>query len=294
VFPRKTSYTPEGDNVFFDVPPALAMDENISEAMVSCVFSWDKPRAEWLAEQWGQIMRTSLGGPAYDDPGGDFLPGAFLRDGYVLTSRGCPHKCGFCVVPRREGGIRPLPIQAGSRVLDSNLFACPRDHVESVFRMLHKQNGKVGLHGGIDTKIAKPWHFELIGGLRRKLDRIYVAYDTPVQFQATTECIRQLRTTAGLSIGQVRCFVLCGYSEGDTPAIAEKRCVSILRAGAVPFASYYRSPDDMAGKRPTEWNDFVARWAWMPGVFARLKREDPELYSAAKETKGSTNGPTQR
>jgi len=284
VFPSKTSYTPDDDGVFCDVPDMFVGDE-FQEATVSCTFSWDKPRAEMLAEAWGKLMRTTLGGPAYDDAGGQFEPGMFLRDGYVMTSRGCPHSCKFCVVPKREGGIRELEIRDGTRVLDSNLFACNKPHVESVFEMLRRQTGKVGLHGGIDSKIAKGWHFDLIGGLRTKLERIYVAYDSPAMLETTSESIKQLRERSGLSLGQVRCFVLCGFDENDTTQLAEERCKEILLAGAVPFASYYRAPDDFIGERPKEWNEFVSRWAWMPGVFARLKREDPELYDKAKERK---------
>ena len=282
VFPSKTAYTPEGDNVFYDTPD-LFVPENIVEAYVSCVFSWDKPRAEMLAKEWGKRMITHLGGPAYDDPGETFTPGMFLRDGYIMTSRGCPRKCDFCVVPKREGNIRTLPIHDGNRILDSNLFACPRAHIESVFEMLHRQKGKVGLHGGIDAKLAKDWHFDLIGGLRKKLERIYVAADDPSKTEAAFNCIRELHVKSGLAIGQIRCFVLCGFDPSDTPEKAEARCIEVLEHGAVPFASYFRAPGDIKGIRPPEWNKFVARWAWMPGMFARIKREDPALYARAKE-----------
>jgi len=46
-----------------------------------------------------------------------------------LFSRGCPRHCKFCVVPRKEGGIRPVKRMAlnpkGKRieVLDNNFFA---------------------------------------------------------------------------------------------------------------------------------------------------------------------------
>ncbi len=97
VFPRKTTYTPEGEHVYFDGPGLFPPPENIVEAMVSVTFSWDKPRGERLAEQWGKYMRTEIGGPAYDDPGGEFNPGVFLRSGFVMTSRGCPRKCAGIV-----------------------------------------------------------------------------------------------------------------------------------------------------------------------------------------------------
>ena len=56
-----------------------------------------------------------MGGPAFNMPGGDFVPGMYLKKGYVITSRGCPNRCWFCSVPRREGGrLRELPITEGN------------------------------------------------------------------------------------------------------------------------------------------------------------------------------------
>ena len=272
VFPSKTTYTPDDDGCYFS-DPGLFIDEQVTEAVVSCTFTWDKPKAEQLAESWGQRMRVTIGGPAYDDPGGEFTAGVFLRQGMVLTSRGCPHRCKFCFVPKREGSIRELPIVDGNRVLDSNLFACSRRHVEDVFAMLHRQHGKVGLHGGIDTKLICDWHIDLIAGLRKKLERIYIAHDHESMKESTVHAIRLLRNGSGLSIGQLRCFVLMGFDPSDTPAKAESRCQFVLQQGAVPFASYYRGPDDSKGNVPNDWKIVTRRYAWMPGIFAMAKRE---------------------
>ena len=278
VFPRKTAYTPKGDGVYCESPGLFPPDEKIQEAFVSCSFSWDKPKAEQLADEWGRWMRVTLGGPAYDDPGGEFVPGAFIREGYIFTSRGCCNRCDFCLVPEREGHTRTLPIRDGTRVLDSNLLACPEDHIREVFAMLQRQKGKVGLHGGMDIRLLQDWHCDLLKELGSKLERTYIAYDSIGMQERVRRAIGDLRSRAGLNLSQLRCFVLVGYGD-DSLSKAEERCKWVLSQGAVPFASYYRGPDDMAGKRPKEWNGLVSRWAWMPGIFARIKREEPYLYA---------------
>lgn len=287
VFPRKTAYTPEGDGVYFDSPGLFPPDDDIQEAFVSCSFSWDKPKAEAMADDWGRFMRVTIGGPAYDDPGDEFTPGVFLRDGYVFTSRGCCNTCDFCLVPTREGSIRTLGIMDGNRVLDSNLLACPKDHVRGVFDMLKRQKGKVGLHGGLDLRSLNGWHCELLRELGSKLERTYIAFDSEDLRPLVRHSIKLLRGDGGLSLSQLRCFVLCGFGD-DTPEQAEERCRWVIEQGAVPFVSYYRGPEDTRGKRPTEWNEVVKRWAWMPGIFARLKREEPEMY-ANIQRQGATN-----
>lgn len=74
VFPRKTNRTPCDDDVYFTGPPLIPLEDK--EVHVSCTFTWDKKRAEILADQWcSQGYNVRIGGPAYNDQGGEFLPG---------------------------------------------------------------------------------------------------------------------------------------------------------------------------------------------------------------------------
>ena len=48
----------------------------------------------------------------------------YMKPGYVITSRGCPNRCWFCAVPKREGyQLRELPVTDGWIVADDNLLA---------------------------------------------------------------------------------------------------------------------------------------------------------------------------
>jgi hypothetical protein len=80
-------------------------------------FTWHKSEAERIAESWATYYKTvKVGGPAYEDPGTDFVPGMYLKTGCTITSRGCPKKCGWCAVPTREGAVRELPIKPGCTI----------------------------------------------------------------------------------------------------------------------------------------------------------------------------------
>lgn len=109
VFPTKTNATPTDELVRIRETPSF-FDE-ADEVHVSVTFTWDIPIAEWLAKQWEPVATVKIGGPAYNEPGGDFIPGMYMRHGYVITSRGCPNRCWFCAVPKRESGKCPANVQ---------------------------------------------------------------------------------------------------------------------------------------------------------------------------------------
>jgi hypothetical protein len=139
VFPRRTKATPD-DNLVYTGPPDMFVEAD--EVHISVVFTWDLPRADWLYKQWRKTAPVQIGGPAVGLPGGDFVPGRYLKPGYVITSRGCPNRCWFCSAWKREGGIKELPITEGHNVLDDNLLACSEDHIRKVFRMLSRQKNE--------------------------------------------------------------------------------------------------------------------------------------------------------
>lgn len=149
VFPRRTKATPD-DPLAFTGPPPRGGLPDMEEVHVSVAFTYDMEKACQLAEQWMKLgVPVHMGGPAFNMPGGDFVPGMYLKKGYVITSRGCPNRCWFCSVPRREGGrLRELPITEGNIVLDDNLLACSRQHIEAVFEMLGRQKERPAFTGG--------------------------------------------------------------------------------------------------------------------------------------------------
>ena len=140
VFPRRTRATPDDPFAFTGPPPKRGLPD-IDEVHVSVTFTYDMEKAHQLAEQWQKLgVPVHMGGPAFQVPGGDFIPGMYLKKGYVITSRGCPNRCWFCSVPKREGGkLRELPITDGNIILDDNLLACSEQHIRAVFEMLGRQ-----------------------------------------------------------------------------------------------------------------------------------------------------------
>lgn len=135
VFPRRTKATPDDTDVRVATFPGLY--DEADEVHISVLLTEDIPFAERLAGMWKDVAPVSVGGPAYKDHGSDFVPGMYVKKGYVITSRGCPNNCWFCAAWRNEGRtVRELPITEGYNLLDNNILACSDRHVKEVFAML--------------------------------------------------------------------------------------------------------------------------------------------------------------
>lgn len=246
VFPRRTKATPVGDDVRVGVGPGLF--DRPDEVHVSVSFTWDLRAARALAYQWERVAPVKIGGPATGMRGENFEPGRYVREGYTITSRGCPNRCRFCSVWRREGDVRELPIRDGWNVLDDNLLACSRGHIERVFEMLARQQRRPEFTGGLEARRLETWHAKALRDVRA--EQVFFAYDTEAALAPLRDAVRML-VEAGFSLKRhkIRCYVLCGF-EGDTIDAAERRIQFALDAGATPQAMVWRGDD---GARSPEW-----------------------------------------
>jgi hypothetical protein len=260
VFPRKTKASPNDALVFFG-PPSMFLPK-IEEIHVSVAFTWDIPKAEILARQWEQIAPVKIGGPAFGEPGNGFVPGRYLKPGYTITSRGCPNRCWFCSVWKREPKLIELPIMDGWNMLDDNLLACAESHIRAVFSMLKRQPHKAEFTGGLEAKIIKPWHIDLLVDL--KPSQFFCAYDTADDYEPLVYASKMF-LEAGFTRHQMRCYVLIGY-QGDTFDKAEYRLRQTLELGFFPMAMLYR---DNTGKRDIQWMRFQKPWA-RPAAIAAM------------------------
>jgi len=264
VFPRTTKMTPDDELVFTDSPPMFLPE--IDEVHISVNFTYDMKKAEWLEKQWqGVGVPVKMGGPSFNQPSGDFIPGMYVKKGFTITSRGCPNKCWFCSVPKREGTLRELEVKDGWNILDDNLLACSEEHICKVFEMLLRQDRQPEFTGGLEAKILKPWHAKELKRIKTK--RMYFAYDTPDDYDPLFQAGKIL-LDAGFTIAShsMCAYVLIGF-QGDTFDKAEKRLRETVKAGFVPYAILYRDKD---GETEIEWRKFQREWLRPEIVLAKI------------------------
>src|SRR4029077_3054930 len=143
------------------------------------------------AEEWRYVAPVKIGGVAYGDTSLEFIAGRYIKPWYTNTSRGCPLRCWFCVVWKKWPQANPLPIYDGWNVLDDNLLACPRDHVEAVFAMLRRQPGRVAFTGGLEALSLQDYQVDLLASLTPR-PTMFWAYDPGDAFETLEYAARRM------------------------------------------------------------------------------------------------------
>ena len=261
VFPRKTVATPDDENVRIGEPTLFDQNKNYEKVLISVVFTWDIPEAERLYRAWRDIAPTELGGPALNSRANEFVPGMFLKHGYVITSRGCPNRCWFCTVRKREPNFIELDVKEGNHIQDNNILATSESHFCKVIEMLKTQS-MIEFDGGLEAALLKDFHVALFKKI--KIHQMFFAYDMPENLPDLQRAGNMLKE-AGFNYMQMRCYVLIGY-KNDTFEKAMQRLYETHKAGFLPFAMLYTQD----GKYNKEWRNFsrfYMRPAWTKSLF---------------------------
>ena len=267
VFPRRTALTPTDDMAVVGDPPMEGMRPEADEVHVSCTFTWDRERAEYLAQAWGQYYPTvKLGGPAFGTPVNGFKPGMYVRDGVTFTSRGCNNHCPFCLVREREGKLREYDEFAeGYEVNDNNLLQCSQHHIDKVLAMLRKQRKAARLSGGLEAARVTDTFAEALRGTR--ISEVFLAADHNDSLKPLERAINKL---SFLGRDKLRCYVLIGFN-GETIQQAKARLLKVWEIGCLPFAQLYQPPTDKRITYSQEWRDLQRTWSRPAATKAAMK-----------------------
>ena len=260
VFPTKTSMTPTDPDAYLGTPGLFT--PKYDKVFISCTFTWDIPIADVLRREWETTgAAVKIGGPAFNDQGGVFQSGMYLKKGITITSRGCPNNCPFCFVPKREGKIRELPIVEGNIIQDNNLLACSKSHIKKVFKMLKTQR-HIDFAGGFEAKRITDDIIEELRGL--KIYQMWLAYDMPGREIELLRAVERLKKY--FSRDKIRCYVLIGY-KNDTLIEAERRLKWAYSIGTLPFAMLYKPKE-----YTKDWKQFQRRWT-RPAIMRSIMKD---------------------
>lgn len=213
---------------------------------------------EQLAIAWESVTDkpVKLGGVAFGDAGGEFVPGKYVKQGITFTSRGCNNNCPWCFVRQREGEITELPIVPGNIIQDNNFLQTSRVHQAKVFEMLKTQR-QIEFRGGLEARLVTSWFADKCAELQRnhRLRSLWFAADNDAGIEPLGEALNILKS-AGFNVTDhsVRVYALSYGTDLDKD---EQRMKAIFDLGGMPRCQLYRAPT----KRKTKYPKDVEAWA---------------------------------
>ena len=118
-------------------------------------------------------------------------------------TEGCPNKCFWCVVPKKEGRIRPymdieeIAIEGRTHVvlMDNNILAAG-DYAKEQLQKIIDLGLHIDFNQAMDARLVTPEYAELLGRVKWIDSRIRFGCDTTAQI-AECERAMQLINTAG-------------------------------------------------------------------------------------------------
>ena len=267
VFPRRTKATPVDALAYFGPPDRAA---EADEVHVSVAFTYDKEFAEYLAEQWRHVAPVKIGGVAYGDRGDEFVPGRYIRPGYVFTSRGCPRKCWFC---RCGSAIRFRGCCRSSTAGISLTTICSPARAITSKRCSPCCGGRTAaLNSPAGSKL---WRCKTIRlNYSRACGRARRCSSPMIRAMRSRRCnrrrVRLLEAGFTAASHLMRVYVLIGFPK-DTILAAEQRLQQMLSLGFTPHAMLWRpeTPSQMKWAPEESWRRFQRLWARPAIIHAR-------------------------
>jgi hypothetical protein len=172
-----------------------------------------------------------------------------------FTQRGCRLKCGFCVVPRKEGKPRTVntiaSIWRGAaypkhlHLLDNDFFGQPREEWEARIGEIQSGGFKVCLNQGINIRLIDDTAAAALASIPYyddsfKTRRLYTAWDNigdEARFFAGIDTLER----HGIPARHVMAYMLVGYDKRETWERLLYRFNRMVARGIRPYPMVYGS-----------------------------------------------------
>lgn len=186
-----------------------------------------------------------------------------------FVTRGCPNKCPWCIVPKKEGTIRDnADVQefwSGQKklvLMDNNILA--HEHGLRQIEKIATLPTRLDCNQGLDARLIDRPVARLLAKI--KWDKIRLACDKSSQMPSVEKAVKLIREATGKK-GNFFVYVLVK----DIRDALDR--VEFLRGlGVDPFAQPYR--DFNSDTEPTKEQKRFARWVNHKAIFKTVRWED--------------------
>lgn len=181
-----------------------------------------------------------------------------------FLTRGCIRKCPWCIVPKKEGHIRPYrkwqqikrPDSRDIVFMDNNVLAC--EHGINQMQDMIGEKIRIDFNQGLDARLITPEVAKILSKLKW-IRFIRMSCDTDAMLDVVLDKIHLL---GKYGVKPYRIFVYLLVQ--DIPS-AEMRACALRQAGAEVYAQPYRDFDN--GIEPTQEQRKFARWVNHKAIF---------------------------
>lgn len=195
------------------------------------------------------------------DPDYSIYPGINRKTAYGFLTRGCRNKCRWCVVPEKEGAIKPYmdvdDIAIDGRtdliLMDNNVLACSYG-LEQIEKIIDRKY-RVDFNQALDARLVTDDVARMLAKVRW-LEPIRFGCDTEKQIaqcEQAMEMIDGYRTTPA---SYLLYTMIDGSFEESFKRLDHWRGFKRVRLAAQP----YRDPHNPRHAVP-QWQKDLARWA---------------------------------
>jgi hypothetical protein len=254
--------------------------ENPDKVICSVIFTKNRAQAEGLKTMFS--CPVEFGGSGWDltnrlppeveliKPDYDLYPSEYSQ-GY--TTRGCIRKCGFCIVPEKEGALHPVQHPAAFHddrfgtcmIMDNNLLGAKKEWVKSVLSWFHEGRIKMLSPQGWDARLLTEEYAGMLKDIRQPKG-IHFAWDSRKDEPAIIKAISLLKN-AGFNLrNDVSFYVLAGYDSTFEDDLY--RCNRLKEMGVNAFVMPYHKRDSRIN-RLANWAN--RRWAYWSGPFQEVR-----------------------
>ena len=252
-----------GDEIRFTRSPYRRLDEPAYDRIYgSAIFEYSREHAERLKIEFpGAIVSgTGVGSPHLtveevigDHQGVSYQDYPAFDGSLGFTQRGCRLKCGFCVVPKKEGKNRATatiaeiwrgaPWPKHLHLLDNDFFGQPREQWEARLGEIVDGGFKVCLNQGINIRMIDDVSAQALKRMGYWDDsftqrRLYTAWDNIGDEERFFKGVDTLERH-GVSASRLLVYMLIGYDKRETWESVIHRCDKMVKRGIRPYPMVY-------------------------------------------------------
>ena len=181
-----------------------------------------------------------------------------------FLTRGCIRKCPWCIVPKKEGQIKPYqtwqeikrPDSRDIVFMDNNVLAC--QHGLEQIEDMGGKNVRVDFNQGLDARLITDDVAQMLA-MVKWINYIRMSADTDAMLDVVLTAIDRL---GKYGVKPYRVFVYVLVQDIES---AERRAIALRNIGANPFAQPYR--DFTTNAEPPLEQRQLARWVNHKAIF---------------------------